>query len=154
MILLDTSVLTAVFGRRPKGAPEPRAAGIVRAMLREDAPLGIPGVVLQEALSGVRDGTQVGRLRDLLEGFPIVTAEPRHHVEAARMARICRGRGLNPSPARCLISALAADREALLFTLDESFVRMASHCGVRLFGVGKASDGLRRRSAMRGGRHG
>ena len=154
MILLDTSVLAAVFGRRPKGAPEPRAAEVVREMLREDAPLGIPGVVLQEVLSGVRAEAHVGRLRELLEGFPILTAEPRHHVEAARIARICRHRGLRPSAGHCLISALAADREALLFTLDEGFVRMAPHCGVRLFGVGEASEGPRRRHVIKGRHHG
>jgi predicted nucleic acid-binding protein len=102
-------------------------------MLLENTPVGIPGIVLQELLSGVRTETQFTRLQKLLEPFPILTAERADHVLAARISNACRGRGVSTSSVDCLIAALAASRDAFLFTLDEDFARIAPLCGLKLF---------------------
>ena len=61
MIVLDTSVLSLVFRRKAKAAVDPPAALALRRMIADDWPLGIPGIVLQELLSGVRTPTQFSR---------------------------------------------------------------------------------------------
>ncbi len=133
MILLDTSILSLAYRRRRRAEAEPQGVALLRRMIREDDPLAVPGIVLQEFLSGVRTEAQFGRLERALKAFPIITAEPQHHILAARIANACRLKGLATSTVDCLIAALAASNDAFLFTLDEDFVRMAPLCGIKLF---------------------
>jgi len=95
--------------------------------------MGIPGVVLQELLSGVREDTEVRRLDRGLEPFPLLLASRNDHVTAAMIQNICRRRGIVTSTIDCLIAAQTMTSRAVLFTLDEDFRRMARHCALRLF---------------------
>lgn len=133
MIFLDTSILSLAYRRRRRFRPEPGTVSILRKMILEDVPLAVPGIVLQEILSGVRTKAQFGKLQRLLEAFPIISAEPQHLVLAARIANACRRKGVTASTIDCLIAALATSSDAFLFTLDEDFGRMAPVCGVKLF---------------------
>jgi predicted nucleic acid-binding protein len=132
VILLDTSVLSVAFRRRRRARAEARTADALARMIARDLPLAIPGIVLQELLSGVHDDTQFARLSGVVEPFPLVMAERRDHVMGARIANACRRRGLAPSTIDCLIAALAVERDAFLFTLDDGFRKMAPHCGLKL----------------------
>jgi len=133
VILVDTSVLSLAFRRRRQSQPEPRPVQIFRRLILEDTPVAIPGIVLQEILSGVRTDIQFARLQRLLEAFSILTAERQDHVLAAQISNACRRKGLSMSAVDCLIAALATSREAFLFTLDEDFSRMAPNCGLKLY---------------------
>ena len=139
MILLDTSVLSLVFRRRRRGEPEPQVAATLRHLVAEDAPMGVPGIVLQELLSGVRTAQEFDRLKDLMEGFPAMMARREDHVTGARIANACARKGVPTSTVDCLIAALAISRKAALFTLDTDFARMAPHCGLTLFGASRPS---------------
>jgi predicted nucleic acid-binding protein len=135
MILLDTSVLSLVFRRRRGGEPEPRVAAILRRLVGDDAPMGVPGIVLQELLSGVRTPHEFDRLMGILEGFPLVIARRDDHLAAARIANACARKGVPTSTVDCLIAAIAITRQAALFTLDADFARMAEPSGLTLFEV-------------------
>ena len=74
MILLDTSVLSRVFRRRRMGPAERRFKSMVEELVAGKAPLGLPGIVLQEVLSGIRSKRQFADLeRRLLASFTVVT---------------------------------------------------------------------------------
>lgn len=133
MILLDRSVLSLAFRRRRGGEAEPQAAATLRDLVAEDAPIGVPGIVLQELLSGVRTAQEFDRLKGLMEGFPLVMARREDHLTAARIVNACARKGVPISTVDCLIAALAISRKAALFTLDTDFSRMAPHCGLTLF---------------------
>jgi len=135
VILLDTTILSLAYRRHHKVEPEPPAIEILRQMILDDVPLAVPGIVLQEVLSGVRTEAQFERLKRLLEAFPIMTAEPRHYVLAAKIANACRRKGVATSTVDCLIAALATSSDASLFTLDQDFVRMVPLCGMKLFSL-------------------
>ena len=135
MILLDTSVLSLAFRRQRGVEAEPTVVRVLRQMVLEDIPLTVPGIVLQELLSGVRSTGQFSRLERLVEGFPILLAERAHHVAAARIFNVCRRKGISPSAIDCLIAALAISSEAPLLTVDEDFQKMASHCHLRLLEI-------------------
>ena len=132
MILVDTSVLSLAFRRRVKTGSEPSLVQSLRRLVEEDQPVTVPGIVLQELLSGVRTETEFERLQDLMEGFPLVLATREHHVGAARIANACRQAGITVSTVDCLIAAIAVERKSQLLTSDEDFKRMAPHCGLRL----------------------
>ena len=142
MILLDTSVLSLAFRRRRGGEPEPQVAAILRRLVAADAPVGVPGIVLQELLSGVRTPQEFDRLTGIMEGFALVLARREDHLTAARIANACARKGIPTSTVDCLIAALAISRQAALFTLDADFARMAAPSGLTLFKIsgGGAAD--------------
>jgi len=132
VIVLDTSVLSAVFRRRKATEPESAAVATVRRMISEDWPLSIPGVVLQELLSGVRLREQFRILESLTDGFPLLLAGRREHVLAARISNTCRRTGVSVSTVDCLIAAQTIAVAGRLFTLDNDFERIAALTDLKL----------------------
>jgi predicted nucleic acid-binding protein len=132
LIVLDTSVLSAAFRKREKLEEESDVATLLKRLVRQDVPLAIPGIVLQELLSGVRTSDQVERLQAVVEGFPVLTAERDHHVFAARVSNACRRAGVSATTIDCLIAAQTIVARGSLLTLDRDFGRMAPHCGLEL----------------------
>jgi predicted nucleic acid-binding protein len=140
VILLDTSVLSVAFRRQRRTQVEARVADALAGMIVRDLPLAIPGIVLQELLSGVRNDAQCARLARLVEPFPLIMAERQDHVMGARIANACRRKGLVPSTIDCLIAAVAIGRSASLFTLDEDFRQIAPHCELKLMARGEPEE--------------
>jgi predicted nucleic acid-binding protein len=127
LILLDTSVLSLAFRRRERrGSDEPDAASELTRMIEEDWPLAVPGIVLQELLSGVRSASELERLRGLVDGFPLITATIAHHLAATELANSCRAKGIAAGAVDCLIAAQTIVTGSTLFTFDQDFVRIAS----------------------------
>lgn len=133
MIVLDTSILSLALRRRHGEEAETRPAALLRELIVADAPLAVPGIVLQELLSGVRSPRQFQRLESAMTGFPILLAAETHHVSAARISNLCRGKGIACAAVDALIAALTVDNDGLLFTTDADFRRISSCCGLRLF---------------------
>ena len=131
MILFDTSVLSRVFRRRRPGAEERRLQAQFERLMASDTPLGLPGIVLQEVLSGMRSQKQFTELRSrLLAGFTVVPASAEDHVEAARLKNLCLG--LNVSGIDCLIAAAAIAGGHELFAVDGDFGEISKHSPLRL----------------------
>jgi hypothetical protein len=102
--------------------------------MASDVRVGLPGIVLQEVLSGVRSSHQFDDLRSrLLTAFVIVPAGVGDHVEAARLKNVCLGKGLNVSGIDCLIAACAMAGRHELFTLDDDFEAIAKHTSLHLY---------------------
>lgn len=134
MILLDTSVLSRVFRRRKAGPDEQRLRHTLTTLLVGDSPLGVPGVVLQEVLSGIRSEKQFTHLeRRLVSSFTIVHPTTADYVSAARLKNRCLAQGLNASGPDCLIAAVAVAGSHELFAVDEDFDALAGHSALKLF---------------------
>lgn len=132
MIVVDTSVLSHVYRRRTRPTPLPPLAARFAALVQDDAPIVIPGVVLQEILSGVKTDRELRRLEEVLSGFPLLLASRETHVRAARVRTACRARGVAAASIDCLIAAHALSAEAELMTLDDDFEPMRKIVGLRL----------------------
>jgi predicted nucleic acid-binding protein len=112
---------------------------VVEELMNGDLALGLPGIVLQETLSGLRSEKQFRDLqRRLLAAFSILNPETRHHLEAARLRNICLARGLNVSGVDCLIAGQALDAPHELFAIDDDFDLLARHSPLRLYKWGAA----------------
>ena len=134
MILLDTSVLSRVFRRKRPGVEERRLHVVFEELMASDVPLGLPGIVLQEVLSGVRSHQQFSDLSaKLLTSFTILLEGMSEHVEAARVRNVCLGKELNVSGGDCLIAACAITGNHELFAVDEDFEAIAKHAPLRLY---------------------
>jgi len=133
VILFDTSVLSRVFRRKRSGAQDRRLQLAFEELMTSDAPLGLPGIVLQELLSGIRSQRQFTDLKSkLLDAFTVVPAGVQDHVEAARLRNACMSKGLNVSGVDCLIAACAIAGNHELFVLDDDFEAIAKHAPLRL----------------------
>lgn len=134
MILFDTSVLSRVFRRRHPGAEERRLQAVFAELMTSDVPLGLPGIVLQEVLSGIRSQREFSDLAaKLLAAFAVVPEGVPEHVEAARVKNACLGKGLNLSGVDCLIAACAITGNHQLFAVDDDFEAIALHAPLKLF---------------------
>lgn len=122
MILLDTSVVSAVLRRRRRGPGEDAIAKKVAALLTSDEEVVLPGIVFQEVLSGVAERLQQEQLlASVRESFPIALATEGDHLMAADLTTQAARRGVALSIPDALIAAQAVNRRAVLFTLDTDF---------------------------------
>jgi predicted nucleic acid-binding protein len=135
MIVLDTSVLSLAY--RPSRPPtrDDVIKTYFAKLLDEEAPLAIPGIVLQEVLSGVKGATDYRRLDDLLSGFPLLLANRGTHSRAAVLRNQCRTKGISTSTVDCLIAAHAIEAEGELLTADHDFRHIARHTDLELHPV-------------------
>jgi predicted nucleic acid-binding protein len=92
----------------------------------------VPGIVLQELLSGTRSAVQRRRLEEILEGFEVRAASVEDHRLAATIRDDCRQKGVATAAIDCLIAAQAIRADADLFTLDRDFGRIAALSNLRL----------------------
>ena len=92
----------------------------------------VPGIVLQELLSGTRSSVQRRRLEEILEGFEVRTASIEDHRLAATIRDDCRRSGVAAAAVDCLIAAQTIRADAHLFTLDRDFDRIAAISSLRL----------------------
>jgi predicted nucleic acid-binding protein len=132
VIVLDTSILSLAFRRRRREEDDSGPVAALRKLIAENVPVAVPGIVLQELLSGVRSREQFRRLRASMAGFPILLANESHHIRAARISNACRRRGVACSTTDALIAAISVESGGTLFTTDVDFQRIAPQCGLKL----------------------
>ena len=134
MILFDTSILSRVFRRRRPGPQERQLQATFETLMASDTPLGLPGIVLQEVLSGLSSERQFRELRSkLLGAFTILSACVDDHLEAARLKNGCTAKGVNVSGIDCLIAASAIAGGHQLFAVDAHFEAISRHSDLKLF---------------------
>jgi predicted nucleic acid-binding protein len=132
VILLDTSVLSAVLRRKKRGDAEQELAARVEALLRGERSIALPGIVLQEILSGIAEQRQSEAvLRAVRRSFPVLLASEGDHLKAADLASAAR-KGIALSTPDALIAAQALNRRAALFTRDADFGPPAALAGLHL----------------------
>lgn len=133
MILLDTSVLSAVLRRRKKGDAERELATRVEALLHGDHAIALPGIVLQEILSGIADQAQRAKvLASVRLSFTVFLASEGDHLKAADLASAAARKGIALSTPDALIAAQALNRRATLFTRDGDFAPLVVLAGLQL----------------------
>lgn len=128
--MLDTSILSHAFRR---GAPTHTSVDRLRKLMVGPDELAVPGIVVQEMLTGVRHARQLDALDDMLAGFRVLLADRTTHVEAARLSNACRAQGIAASTVDALIAAQTVQVGGALFTLDADFARIAKHTALKLY---------------------
>lgn len=102
--------------------------------MSSDRPIGVPGIVLQEILSGLHSEKQFRELRaKLLGAFTILPASVDDHLEAARLKNVCVSKGTNVSGIDCLIAATAIAGGHELFAVDADFEAICRYSPLKLF---------------------
>ena len=121
-MIVDTSVWIDFLN----GHPSRQAELLAQAIAEGDA-IHLPGLVLTEILLGLKNDAQARRVESLLDAFDWVEGPTRQdHVEAARLYRQCRAKGITVrSTIDCLIAQLCIRDNLPLLAKDRDFTEMA-----------------------------
>jgi predicted nucleic acid-binding protein len=127
--VVDTSVWIDYF------RPIPARPGLeLRRMIEAAEPFALTGLILIEILQGLkRDVDRIERFLlqwELLEPSGFST-----YREAAAISRSARSRGISVSTIDTLISAIAIENDAHLFTTDKDFSGIARVSTLRLYAL-------------------
>jgi predicted nucleic acid-binding protein len=136
MIVVDTSVWSLAFRRRswPNGEM-PNIVQLLKKLTQDKNRLVIPGIVLQELLSGIKEPLQIERIINVLEGYPVLLATQEMHIEAANISTACRKNGIAAATVDCLIAAQCIMNNGILLTRADDFKRISGHCALRLYPI-------------------
>ena len=90
-------------------------------------------MVLTEVLQGFRADSDFGRARGLLLRLPLLTLDADGHVEAARLYRRLRNRGVTVrGTIDCIIAQTCITAGLELLSTDQDFASIARHTPLRL----------------------
>ena len=131
MIIVDTAVWSAWFTNRRS----PHQARLAVALVAGED-VGIVPVILTEVLQGIRSDTGFARMHKLMVRLPLLLLDADGHVDAARLFRKLRGKGVTVRGAiDCIIAQTAIAANARLLSPDRDFAAIARHTQLRLCDV-------------------
>jgi len=122
VIVIDTSVWILLLN----GVDHAKAEQ-ARAVIEGPEDVGVPGIVLEEILRGLKSDSHFRRVRDLLlSDFTYLEMRQSLFLRSAEIHRSLRKRGKTiRSPADCLIAACAIEETASLLEDDADFHTIA-----------------------------
>lgn len=122
MILVDSSVWIDFF----KGS-NTDPVQILERLLQEEEDLSLADYILTEVLQGFKKDTDFERARKYFLLFPIYSlSSPDSYIQAARIYRLCRQRGITiRNTMDCLIAQTALENDLVLLHDDSDFDRLA-----------------------------
>lgn len=127
MILVDSSVWIDFFRSSPGVA-----GAELRRMIEESEPCALTGIVVTEVLQGLtRDARRIEqylRQWEMLEPYGFDT-----YRQAASIYRTARAQGITPTTIDTVITAIALEHNASVFSLDQDFSIIARITGLALY---------------------
>jgi hypothetical protein len=131
LIVIDTSVWIPLLN----GVAHPKTDR-ARAVIEGPEDVGVPGIILEEILRGLKNDVQFRRVRDLLvSDFTYLEMRQSLFLQSAGIYRVLRKRGKTiRSPADCLIAACAIEESASLLEDDADFHTIAGVAPLKLVG--------------------
>jgi predicted nucleic acid-binding protein len=104
------------------------------AALSDEEDLAVIPIIITEVLQGFRTDTGFRSARDILVALPSIHPSVDCHVEAARLFRSLRQRGVTVRGAvDCIIAQTCLDFDAELLSPDSDFAHIARHTLLRLW---------------------
>ena len=132
MIVVDTCVLSEAFRKKSRRS-NTHIVDCLMQMIKDDWPLVIPGIVLQEFLTGFITDTSFQKGLDVLSGFNVNYADNEDHLMAARIRTQCHKKGVQSSSIDVLIAAMTINLNGRLLTVDNDFLDISKVCHLKLF---------------------
>ena len=133
MILVDTCVLSEAFRKSSRQSKFVGKIALFKQMIIDDWPIGIPGIVFQEFLTGFNAEKKLRAAKEAIEGFSLIFADEEDHVLAARIRNQCMSKGVSAHGIDCLIASTAINRNYRLLTFDQDFAAIAKVCHLKIF---------------------
>lgn len=129
MIIVDTTVWADYFN----GVESPYSDRLDLALAEEEDVAILP-LIIAEVQQGFRTETGFLKARDLLLGLPVLLPSLECHVEAARLFRQLRSRGITVrGTIDCIIAQTCLEHDAELLSPDVDFRRIAENTKLKLW---------------------
>jgi predicted nucleic acid-binding protein len=129
MIVVDSNTWVDFFN----GASTPWVARLDVALESEEDIAVLP-IIITEVLQGFRSAKGFEQARVVLTALPIIQPDISLHVNAARLFRTLRGKGVTVRGAvDCIIAATCIELDALLLSPDSDFRQIAAHSPLLLW---------------------
>ena len=117
MILADTTVWIDLFA----GADKPHVSKLTRA-IEDGEDLCVCGIMMTEILQGIRKDKDFEKTQGILNDLICLPASRETYIEAARIYRACRKKGVTiRKPVGCIIAAVCMEHAASLLHNDRDF---------------------------------
>lgn len=130
-LLVDTSVWSLAL-RRDATTLLPHVQALRDAL--EGAEIVVTtGLVLQELLQGFAGPRARADIIERFAALPLLSPDREDHVEAAEVRNRCRRAGIQVGTIDALLAQLSIRHDLTLLTTDKDFVRVASHCPLRVW---------------------
>ncbi len=123
MILVDSSVWIDFFN----GYSSPQAVKL-RGLIASGKEIAVTGIIAAEVLSGFKDEKTFEEVKDTFLKIPQIPHGFESHIEAAKLYRELRSKGITiRSIIDCLIAAVAIANNLELLCKDRDFVKIKEH---------------------------
>ena len=129
-VIVDTSTWSH-FLRRSVVSQDPQRQKL-ESLIKQEQPIALLGVILQEILQGLRDPLVFARVGEYLAGFPVLELWREDYIAAARLGNLCRSNGVQVSVVDSQIAAVCIEHDCALLTCDQDFQHIARFCPLRL----------------------
>jgi hypothetical protein len=131
-VLVDTPIWSYAYRRRARSRREQALVDALGALI-ERQEVWMVGSVRQELLSGFNQPRQFVEMRAVLRAFPDVETVTEDFELAAEFSNVCRRKGVQGSSTDLLLCAVAARRDASVFTTDADFRHYSRLTCVQLY---------------------
>ncbi len=128
MVLVDTSIWIDFFQNY-----DSLHAITLEGLIKDNNRAVICGVILQEALQGIRDHTSYELTKEKLSRLPFLDTNKETYIYASSLYRTLRRKGVTIPSIDTTIAAIAVLNRIPLFTKDEHFKTIAKYSELRLF---------------------
>jgi predicted nucleic acid-binding protein len=129
MMIVDSNVWADFFN----GDQSPHVQRLDIALQKEEDLAVIP-IIITEVLQGFRTDTGFQRAQRVLIALPVIHPTVECHVQAARLFRSLRRKGITVRGATdCIIAQTCLDMGAELLSPDSDFEQIAHHTPLRLW---------------------
>jgi len=127
--IIDSSVWIPLLAGR-----EGDKVAQARKLIEGPEDIGMPGIIMEEVLRGIRRDADFRRIRDrFLADFDYLEAGSSTYLKSAEIYRTLRRRGRTlASPTDCLIAACALEQDAALLEDDSDFTTIARYFPLNL----------------------
>lgn len=128
MVLVDTSIWIDFFQNN-----DSLHAITLEGLIKDNNRAIICGVVLQEALQGIRDNTSYELTKEKLSKLSFLDTNKETYIYASSLYRTLRRKGITIPSIDITIASIAILNRIPLFTKDEHFKTIARYSELKLF---------------------
>ena len=130
-LFVDTSVWSLAFRRDSVSSPGEVFA--LRQALEGGDTVVTTGLILQELLQGFSGPRARKDIIDRFSALPFLNPNRQDHIDAAELRNQGRRAGVQIGTIDALLAQLCIRHALTLLTTDKDFVRVTSHCPLRLW---------------------
>jgi len=126
MVLVDTTVWIDFFAARSSGH-----VVALENLIKSREDICICGIVLTEALQGIRKDSEFKKTRDLFNNLLFLPMPYPVFLKAAEIYRGLRRKGITiRKPVDCMIASVAIENNIPLLHNDKDFEAIEKYCGL------------------------